>query len=71
MGIYRLSNRVVSGAQASCRLSAKGARSALAWGVRPREMITAATSAESAVQFEWGNPPSYRPWIALSALLAS
>ena len=61
MGIYRLSNRVVSGAQASCRLSAKGARSALAWGIRPREMITAATSAESAVQFEWGNPTSYRP----------
>jgi hypothetical protein len=52
MGIYRLSNRVVSGAQASCRLSAKGARSALAWGIRPREMITAATSAESAVQLE-------------------
>ncbi len=61
MGIYRLSNRVVSEGQASCRLSAKGARSALAWGIRPREMNTAATSAESAVQFEWGNPTSYRP----------
>ena len=33
MGIYRLSNRVVSGAQASCRLSAKGAPDAVACAV--------------------------------------
>ncbi len=41
----------------------------LGWGIRPRGMITVATSAESAVQLEWGNPSPSQPLIALSALL--
>jgi predicted aspartyl protease len=50
MGIYRLSNGLVSGARASCLLSAKGAPSSLAWGNRPRQSIAAATSAEGALR---------------------
>src|ERR1043166_665526 len=50
MGIYRLSNGVVSGAQPSWLFSAKGALSTSAWGNHPRHSITAATSAEGALQ---------------------
>jgi predicted aspartyl protease len=60
MGIYRLSDRAVRRAQASCSpqgrfvvanpLSAKGASSLLAWGNRPRQLVTAAISAEGAFQ---------------------
>src|SRR6266478_9473185 len=65
--IYRLPNRLVRVAQASCPprdrfavanlFSAKGALSSLAWGNRPRHSVTSATSAEGAVQFEGGHPP--------------
>jgi len=60
MGIYRLSNGIVSGAQESCPphdgfavanpLSAKGAPSTTAWGNRPRRVVTTAIGAESAFQ---------------------
>jgi predicted aspartyl protease len=52
MGIYRLSNGVVSGAQVRHVFSANGALSTSAWGNRPRHSITAATSAEGALQNE-------------------
>ena len=68
--IYRLPNRLVRVAQASCPprdrfavanlFSAKGALSSLAWGNRSRHSVTSATSAEGAVQFEGGHPP----WVA-------
>src|SRR5262245_54471851 len=52
MGIYRLSNGLVSAAQAPCPLSAKGALSLLAWGNRPMRSIAKSKSAESALQSE-------------------
>jgi len=55
MGIYRLSNRVVSEVQSSRLLSAKGALSPSAWGNRPRGSNTAITSAEGALQSEGGD----------------
>src|SRR5262249_34664836 len=52
MGIYRLSNGIVRGAQV-CRLfGANGARATLAWGTRPRQFIPARKSAEGGLQSE-------------------
>ena len=50
MGIYRLSNGLVNGAQSSWLVSANGALSTLGWGNRPRQLIAAGKSAEGAFQ---------------------
>jgi predicted aspartyl protease len=55
MGIYRLSNGVVSEEQSSRLLSAKGALSPSAWVNRPRGSNTAITSADGALQSEGGD----------------
>ena len=48
MGIYRLPNRVVTEAQTSCPLRAKGL-STLAWGNRPRHSVAVCNTAEGAL----------------------
>lgn len=40
------------GVRALRLLSAKDALSPLAWGIRPRELVAAGISAESAIQFD-------------------